>query len=89
MTEMTERQVFGIVVRGLGVYFAGLGVQKIWGALFVAFSKYSNELSRYPIMDVLTTGLVWFALSYVLIRKADWIVDLAYRSPSKPDRLPE
>ena len=86
---MTERQVFGVVVRGIGVYFAGLGVQKMWAALFVAFSKYSNELSPYPIMDVLTTGLVWFALSYVLIRKADRIVDLAYKRPDEPDRLPE
>lgn len=89
---MSERQVFGVVVRGLGVYFAARGVQQIWQVLLVAFSRYSNEQSRYPILDVFTTGLVWFGLSYVLIRKANWIVDLAYErpsDPSEPDRTPE
>jgi len=86
---MTERQVFGVVVRSLGVYFAAWGVQKTFTVLFFAFSKYSTEQSRYPIMDVFTTGLVWFAVSYALIRKADWIVDLGYERPNKPDRTPE
>jgi hypothetical protein len=89
---MTERKVFGVVVRGLGAYLAVLGVQQIWSVLFLAFSKYANEQSRYPILDVSTTGLVWFAVSYVLVRKADWIVDLAYErpsDPSEPDRTTE
>jgi hypothetical protein len=85
---MTEKQVFGVIIRGLGVYFSTLGVQQIYSLTILAFSKFANEQSQYNIMDVFSVGLIWFAVSYVLIRKPDLIVDFAYERQSEPDRPP-
>ena len=85
---MTEKQVFGVIIRGLGVYFSTLGVQQIWSVIMLAFSKYANEQGQYPILDVFSVGLVWFAVSYVLIRKPDLIVDFAYERQSEADSPP-
>ena len=83
---MTERQLFGVVVRGLGVWFAVLGVQQIWSVILLALSKYANEAGNYPIVNTATIALIWFAASYVLIRRSDVVVELAYgrRSEEKP-----
>lgn len=75
---MTEKQLFGVVVRGLGVWFAALGVEKIWGVILLSFSKYANQAGEYPIADTAVIALIWFAVSYVLIRRPDVIVELAY-----------
>jgi hypothetical protein len=85
---MTEKQVFGVIIRGLGVYFSTLGVQQIYSLTFLAFSKFANEQGRYNIMDVFSVGLIWFVVSYVLIRKPDLIVDFAYERQSEPDLPP-
>jgi hypothetical protein len=66
---MTEKQVFGVIIRGLGVYFSILGVQQIWTVIMLAFSKYAIEPGHYPILEASSVGLVWFAVSYVLIPK--------------------
>lgn len=84
---MTEKQVFGIIIRALGVYFSTLGVQEIWSVILLAFSKYGNERGNYPIVETFSIGLVWFAASYILIRRPDVIVDLAYRQ-SEPNLPP-
>lgn len=83
---MTERQLFGVVVRGLGVWFAVLGVQQIWSVILLALSKYANEAGNYPIVNTATIALIWFAASYVLIRRSDVVFELAYgrRSEEKP-----
>jgi hypothetical protein len=39
-------------------------------------------------MDVFSVGLIWFVVSYVLIRKPDLIVDFAYERQSEPDLPP-
>jgi hypothetical protein len=75
---MTEKQLFGVVVRGLGVYFATLGIQDIWNVILLAFSRYANERGHYPIVDTFSIALIWFAVSYVLIRRSDVVVELAY-----------
>lgn len=80
---MTDRQLFGVVVRGLGVWFATLGFQKISGVMLLAFSKYANEAGNYPIVDTATIALIWFATSYVLIRRSDVVVELAYGRQSE------
>lgn len=75
---MTEKQLFGVVVRGLGVWFAASGVQELWNVIVLAFSKYANEPGEYPILYTATIALIWFAVCYVLLRNSDIIVDLAY-----------
>lgn len=85
---MTEKQLFGVVVRGLGVYFATLGIQDIWNVILLALSRYANERSHYPIVDTFSIALIWFAASYILIRRPDVIVDLAYERENENERLP-
>jgi hypothetical protein len=70
------------------VYFSTLGVQQIYSLTILAFSKFANEQGRYNIMDVFSVGLIWFVVSYVLIRKPDLIVDFAYERQSEPDLPP-
>jgi hypothetical protein len=75
---LTERQLFGVVVRGLGVWFAAFGVEKIWGVILLSFSKYANEAGNYPFVDTAVIALIWLAVSYVLIRRSDVVIELAY-----------
>jgi hypothetical protein len=82
---MTDRQVLGVVVRGLGVYFFTIGIQQLWSFLYLAFSRFANETGEYPILQTLSVAVIWFAVSYVLIRRADWIVALAYKVQSEPE----
>lgn len=85
---MTEKQIFGVVIRGLGVWFAALGVQQLLRLILLAFSRYANEAVRYPVVETLSVALVWFALSYALIRRSDVIVELAYGRQNKESVSP-
>jgi hypothetical protein len=63
---LTEKQIFGVVVRGLGVWFAAFGVQEILRVILLAFLPYSNQ-GNYPIVETVSVSIVWFAVSYLLI----------------------
>lgn len=39
---MTERQVLGIVVRGLGIYFFTLGIQQVFSVFVLTISRYGG-----------------------------------------------
>jgi len=81
---LTEKQIFGVVVRGLGVWFATLGVQEILRVILLAFLPYSNQ-GNYPIVETVLVAIVWFAVSYLLICRPDAIVELAYRPKGAPE----
>ena len=66
---------------------AALVVQQIWGVILLAFSKYANEAGNYPIVNTAAIALIWFAASYVLIRRSDVVVEPAYGGRSEDKQL--
>jgi hypothetical protein len=83
---LTEKQLFGVIIRGLGVYFSALGIEQIWKVILLAFSKY--EESQHDILGAFSIGLVLLAVGYILIRRPDWVIDFAYERQNGPERPP-
>ena len=81
---MTERLIFGTIVRGLGVYFAVNGSENM---LLVLLLMFSGAHLRYPAIQQFSYASTLIVVGYLLIRKPDRIIHFAYERESEPDRL--
>jgi hypothetical protein len=73
---MTEKQSFGVVVRGFGLYTF------LWGAISVGgiVRDYGfRGLQVYDWQPAAAFAAFYFIFAFVLLAKADAIVELAYR----------
>jgi hypothetical protein len=85
---MTERQMFGAVVRGVGVYLAAYGSIQIWMEVIIRLLVVTkDEMYRYTAMHDFLYGLTFVAVGYLLIRRPDWIIQLDYEREVEPDHL--
>ena len=71
---MSSRQVFGVVVRTLGLLVILAGGHR----LFYAFASSVLFKSHFPPHVFLVTGLVYLAVGVVLMWRAEWFVRFAY-----------
>jgi len=88
--SMTERQAFGAIVRGVGVYLAAYGSIQIWMVvlrLLLFASSYPDELYRYTAVHDFLYGATAIALGCLLVRKPDWIINWAYQPKVESDVL--
>ena len=71
---MSSRQVFGVVVRTLGLLVILAGGHRI----FYAFASSVLFRAHFPWHAYLVAGLVYFAAGAVLMWRAEWFVRFAY-----------
>jgi hypothetical protein len=77
---VTERQMFGVVVRGLGLLSVMYGLSQ-W--LVVAARLLGpNVPYRFPIHEEVLFGVVWVVVGTLLMRHGGWLVRVAYGSES-------
>jgi hypothetical protein len=71
---MSSRQVFGVVVRTLGLLVILAGGHRI----FYAFASSVLFRAHFPWQVYLVAGLVYLAAGAVLMWRAEWFVRFAY-----------
>jgi hypothetical protein len=71
---MSSRQVFGVVVRTLGLLIILAGGHRI----FYAFASSVLFRAHFPWHVYLVAGLVYLAAGAVLMWGAEWFVRFAY-----------
>ena len=86
---MTERQMFGAIVRGVGVYFALYGVDQFWILLVRLLSLFPDAQYRFPMMQDFLYASLQIALGYLLTRRPDWLIHLAFEREMEPERSPD
>ena len=82
---MKPQDVFGIVVRSLGLLCLGYGFQYIVSWVFLAL-KQNVPAEGWASFNYLVIGLVCVAAGLFLLRKARLIIRFAYPEPK--DRSP-
>jgi hypothetical protein len=73
---MTERQVFGLIVRTLGLVSVLYGLSQ----LLVAVARLigPNVPHYFPFHEDVIFGLFWLAFGALLMRRVGWLVRFAY-----------
>lgn len=74
--SVTERQAFGIVVRGLGLVSVLYGFTQ-WLVIVARLIDPKNVPTRFPITEDVLFGVFWIVLGTLLIR-GGWLVRFAY-----------
>jgi hypothetical protein len=86
---MTERQVFGAVVRGVGVYLAVDGVVQLLMEIFRITLDSEKAFYRFSTMHDFLYGGILAVAGSLLVRKPDWIVEFAYGRGSASSQTPD
>ena len=84
---MTERQLFGAIVRGLGVYVAVNGIEQMWMVLARLLSLSAEMQFRFSRTQDFLYASTLFAVSYLLIRKPESVISFAYEGEIESDRM--
>ena len=79
---MTERQLFGVVVRAFGLWSIVLGVSAIHGVIQIFGVR---TITNYDWQPAVAFGAFYLVAGIVLLRKSETIVEFAYPAQgSKP-----
>jgi len=81
---MTEKQVFGLIVRGLGVLVILDGARQAW-FLIMRFA-YPPSVFHYPFSLDLLYAVVVLMVGLALMRSPEMIVRLAWSEESESSR---
>jgi hypothetical protein len=85
---MPERQMFGAIVRGVGVYLGTDVVRQMWFIFTRLFLLFPEADFRHPLIQDFLYASILFAMSYLFIRKPEWVIRLAYQREIESDRVP-
>lgn len=79
---MKPREVFGIIVRTIGLMLLLYGVYSVWSLLFVATPTPVPIPNRLGLFILGALSIVpYFVVGFILTRKAEWIVNFCYPNP--------
>jgi len=73
---MTERQVFGLVVRAIGIILAFYSLS-LWLLVAARLMDPKDVPHRFPITEDVLFGTVWLVVARVLLIPGDWLVRLS------------
>jgi hypothetical protein len=73
---MTERQLFGVVVRGFGLWSIVSGISAIHGIVQIFGVR---SMSNFDWQPAGLFAAFYFMVGFALLRKADAVVAFAYR----------
>ncbi len=78
---MNEKQLFSVLVRGLGVLVFVEGLNTLYTA-FVSWEIFKNTVNQSFVVAAMTSGLIYalfaLALGVAMIRWPEWLVRLAW-----------
>jgi hypothetical protein len=72
---MTERKLFGVVVRAFGLWSIVLGVSAIHGVIQIFGVR---TINNYDWQPAVAFAAIYFVAGIMLLRKSETIVDFAY-----------
>ena len=79
---MSARNLFGVLVRTLGLILCVVGLYNLVDGMWEMFQGFLYGSSGYTLtrfgIRVLMPTAGWFGGGWLLIRSADWIVRIAY-----------
>ena len=84
--EMKPQELFGVIVRGVGLYFVVLGIREVHsqiGILDARVVAYLN-LPETSWLRLVASVALYFLAGFFLLKKADAIVTFAYTPPTSP-----
>ena|SRR5436190_21519266 len=80
---MKPRELFGVAVRCIGLYYIAQGIWSILRVLDVVvplvMSEYRLESTQHiTIVTYLAVTVLYFAISAFFLKRGDWLVRIAY-----------
>lgn len=75
---MKAKDIFGLIVRVIGLGCIGYGLRYVMSWIYVLARQYSNQSASGT--DYLVSAILFLAVGFLLLRKADCVVAFAYPS---------
>jgi hypothetical protein len=83
---MKAPELFGVIVRGVGLYFVVLGLQEVHGRIGIFDARmvaYLN-LPEMSWLRLVASVALYFLAGFFLLKKADAIMTFAYTPRTSP-----
>jgi hypothetical protein len=80
---MTERNVFRVFTRVIGVLLSAFGIADAFGSGLTAIGVQSSRY--YSALDRAGAGLIYLVVGSVLLLTANWLTRLIYRRAEDSD----
>jgi len=87
---MKPRELFGVVVKGVGLYFIVQGIYRLLQIVDVVVPLVTTEYrmegrERWQIVAYLFAAVLHFAISAFFLKRGDWLVRIAFPAQQDPD----
>ncbi len=89
---MKPRELFGVAVKGVGLYFIVQGIYRLLQVVDVIVPLVTTEYrleehDRWKIGTWLFAAVLHFAISAFFLKRGDWLVRIAYPAQQVTDSL--
>jgi hypothetical protein len=87
---MKPRELFGVAVKGVGLYFIAQGIYRLLQVLDVVIPLVTTEArfetqDRWRIGVFLFAAVLHFVISALFLKRGDWLVNIAYPAQKDSD----
>lgn len=87
---MKPRELFGVAVKGVGLYFIVQGIYRLLQVADVVIPLVTTEArldtpDRWRIGTYLFAAVLHFAISAFFLKRGDWLVRIAYAAQQDSD----
>jgi len=87
---MKPREIFGVAVKGVGLYFIVQGIYRLLQVADVVIPLMTTEYrlegrERWQIGTYLFAAVLHFAISAFFLKRGDWLVRIAYPAHQDTD----
>ena len=86
---MKPKDVFGIIVRLLGLISLGYGLQYLLSWTFMTLRQSASPAQGWGGPDYLIIGLIYIPLGLFLLRGAPYVINFAYPRESNEQKTPD
>jgi hypothetical protein len=74
---MTDKQAFGVIVRGFGLWFIA---QAFFHAMMAATTVWENQATLgAPLYHWVITPIIYFGVGIFLLMRPEFVVELSYK----------
>jgi len=79
---MKPQELFGVIVRGVGLYFIAFGMFRLLRIVGIVFDLVRSEfclenLERVQIVSSVIAAAIHFAIGILFLKRGDWLVQIA------------
>jgi predicted membrane protein len=80
---MKPKELFGVIVRGVGLYFIVFGIFRLLQIVDIVFDSVGAEFrlenrERGQIVSYVIAAAIHFAIATLFLKRGEWLVRIAY-----------